>query len=98
MSILQPGDVKAIADMARLGLDEDDVQRFGAEVVKVLEYAQKMSEVNTDGVVPTTHPVSYGKNVMRKDEARPSMDKEDVLMNAPQEEKGYFKVPRILEE
>ncbi|MNC79246.1 Aspartyl/glutamyl-tRNA(Asn/Gln) amidotransferase subunit C [compost metagenome] len=62
----------------------------------ILKYAEKLNELDTDEVEPTTH-VLHVSNVMREDEVRPSLSLDEVMLNAPEEEEGQFKVPAVLE-
>jgi len=89
-------EVEHVANLARLALSEDEKEALAAQLNKILEYADKLKELNTEGVNPTAHPLPV-KNVFREDEVRPSLPVEDVLSNAPQREGDYFKVPRIVE-
>lgn len=90
-------EVERIADLARLGLDEDEIDQFAEELSEVLRYAESLKEVPTDDVEPSIHPTSF-VNVLRPDVVRPSLTKEQVLANAPDVEDGHFRVPRVLEE
>ena len=94
---LSPEDVQHIATLARVGLSEDDVARFGEQLSQILEYFQRLGEVNTDDVPPTPYPLPL-HNVMRDDASRPSYDREDVLANAPEREDDFFRVEAVLEE
>ncbi|GIO69158.1 Asp-tRNA(Asn)/Glu-tRNA(Gln) amidotransferase subunit GatC [Paenibacillus sp. JTLBN-2024] len=89
-------DVQHVAKLARLNLSADEEQKFTEQLNAILQYAEKLNELDTDGVEPTTHvlPVS---NVMREDVKRESLPIEKVMLNAPEEEDGQFKVPAVLE-
>ncbi|MDR0270925.1 Asp-tRNA(Asn)/Glu-tRNA(Gln) amidotransferase subunit GatC [Paenibacillus sp.] len=89
-------DVQHVAKLARLNLSEEEEQMFTGQLNAILQYAEKLNELDTDGVEPTTHvlPVS---NVMREDVQRESLSIEKVMANAPEEEDGQFKVPAVLE-
>ncbi|BFH65263.1 MULTISPECIES: Asp-tRNA(Asn)/Glu-tRNA(Gln) amidotransferase subunit GatC [Paenibacillus] len=89
-------DVQHVAKLARLNLSTDEEQMFTEQLNAILQYAEKLNELDTDGVEPTTHvlPVS---NVMREDVQRESLPIEKVMANAPEEEDGQFKVPAVLE-
>jgi aspartyl-tRNA(Asn)/glutamyl-tRNA(Gln) amidotransferase subunit C len=89
-------DVEHVAGLARLTLSEEEKQQFAAQLNKILQYAGKLDELNTDGVEPTSHVMPIA-NVMREDAVRPSLPLERVLLNAPDEEDGQFKVPAVLE-
>jgi len=89
-------DVQHVAKLARLNLSAEEEQVFTEQLNAILQYAEKLNELDTDDVEPTTHvlPVS---NVMREDVKRESLPIEKVMLNAPEEEDGQFKVPAVLE-
>ncbi len=89
-------DVEHVALLSRLELGESDVAKFTGQLNAILDYIDVLSKVDTAGVEPTAHVLPL-KNVMRADEPRPSLPRELALANAPEQEDGYFKVPRILE-
>ncbi len=97
MAAIERKDVEYVADLARLALDEEEKALFQTQLGQILEYAEALAEVETEGVEPTAHAVPL-QNVLREDVARPSLPKEDVLKNAPDQRDGFFIVPRILEE
>ncbi|HEX6595209.1 MAG TPA: Asp-tRNA(Asn)/Glu-tRNA(Gln) amidotransferase subunit GatC [Bacillota bacterium] len=88
--------VKHVADLARLAITEEEVDMFTEHLRSMAVYKDKLSEVHTDGVQPTTHGVDV-KNVLRKDEPKQWLTQEEVLKNAPDQEDGQFRVPSILE-
>jgi len=90
-------EVQHIALLARVGLSEEDIARFREQLSEILDYFQRLRQVNTDDVPPTAHTLPL-HNVMRSDEPRPSFDKEEVLANAPQRQDDLFQVQAILEE
>jgi aspartyl-tRNA(Asn)/glutamyl-tRNA(Gln) amidotransferase subunit C len=89
-------DVEHVAKLARLDLSEDEKSMFTEQLNAILKYAEKLNALNTDGVEPTSHAMPLS-NVMREDEVRPSLPIEKVILNAPDEEDGQFKVPAVLE-
>lgn len=89
-------DVENVALLSRLEMKEDDVEKFTGQLNAILDYIDVLSKVDTSGVEPTAHVLPL-KNVMRADEAQPSLPRELALANAPEQEDGYFKVPKILE-
>ncbi len=89
-------DVEHVALLSRLELGENDVEKFTGQLNAILDYIDVLNKVDTAGVEPTAHVLPL-KNVMRADETRPSLPRELALANAPEQEDGYFKVPRILE-
>lgn len=89
-------DVEHVALLSRLELGENDVAKFTGQLNAILDYIDVLNKVDTSGVEPTAHVLPV-KNVMRADEAKPSLPRELALANAPEQEDGYFKVPKILE-
>lgn len=97
MAEIERKDVEYVAELARLALNESEKELFQSQLGQILEYADVLADVDTEGVEPMAHAVPV-HNVLRGDRARPSLSKEKVLKNAPDEQDGFFKVPRILEE
>lgn len=93
---IQLQDVEHVAKLARLDLSNEEKERYTEQLNAILKYAEKLNELNTDDVTPTTHVLPI-RNVMREDEARPSLPIEKVMANAPEEEEGQFRVPAVLE-
>jgi aspartyl-tRNA(Asn)/glutamyl-tRNA(Gln) amidotransferase subunit C len=89
-------DVENVALLSRLELDENNIEKLTGQMNAILDYVDMLSKVNTEGVEPTAHVLPL-KNVMRADEAKPSLPRELALANAPEQEDGYFKVPKIME-
>lgn len=93
---IQVNDVEHVAKLARLNLTEEEREMFTGQLNAILQYAEKLNELDTDQVEPTTH-VLHLSNVMREDEVRESLPQEKVFRNAPEEEDGQFKVPAVLD-
>ncbi len=93
---LTPEEVKHIATLARVGLTDDEISRLQSQLSDILDYFQRLQEVDTEGLPPTAHTLSL-HNVLRDDEPQPSFDKEDILANAPRREGDLFRVRAILE-
>lgn len=91
-----PFDVKYVAHLARLSLTPDEERKFGAQLGQVLQYIEKLKELNVEGVEPTAHAVQF-TNVTRPDEPRASLPHEEALRNAPAQAGGLFVVPKIVE-
>lgn len=89
-------DVEQVALLSRLELDESDMDKFTGQLNAILEYVDVLNRADTQGVEPTAHVLPL-KNVMRPDEVRPSLARDLALSNAPEQEDGYFKVPKIME-
>jgi aspartyl-tRNA(Asn)/glutamyl-tRNA(Gln) amidotransferase subunit C len=81
-----------VARLARLRLAEDELDRMSRELSSVLDHIEKISELELDGVPPTSHVIDV-ENVMRADEPRPSRPVERVLAEAPDPADGGFRVP-----
>lgn len=94
--IIDKDTVKYIANLAKLNIEEQNIVKFTDEFNKIIDYINKLSEVNTDNVAPTSHVLEMF-NVLREDFVVPSLDENEVFKNAPDTEKGHFKVPRIVE-
>jgi aspartyl-tRNA(Asn)/glutamyl-tRNA(Gln) amidotransferase subunit C len=89
-------DVPYVAHLARLKLTPEEEQKIGAQLGDILGYIEKLKQVDVAGVEPTAHPFPL-VNVMRPDEALPSLPHEAALRNAPQQAGGLFVVPKIVE-
>jgi aspartyl-tRNA(Asn)/glutamyl-tRNA(Gln) amidotransferase subunit C len=89
-------DISYVAHLARLELSEEEKQQFSAQLKDILAYVDKLGELDVTGVEPTAHAVPL-TNVLRKDEARPSIEREKVLRNAPQQAQHLFIMPKIVE-
>ncbi|MDR3592556.1 MAG: Asp-tRNA(Asn)/Glu-tRNA(Gln) amidotransferase subunit GatC [Negativicutes bacterium] len=89
-------DVENVALLSRLELGESDIVKFTGQLNAILEYVDMLDKVNTDGVQPTAHVLPL-KNVMRPDAVKPSLTRDEALANAPEQEDGYFKVPKVME-
>ncbi len=89
-------DVEHVAKLARLDLTNEEKVTFNDQLNAILKYVEKLNELDTDKILPTTH-VMHVSNVMRQDEMKPSLPIEKVLFNAPDEEEGQIKVPAVLE-
>jgi aspartyl-tRNA(Asn)/glutamyl-tRNA(Gln) amidotransferase subunit C len=89
-------DVLHVANLARLALSEEETELCTAQLKRILGYVEKLSELKTEGVEPTSYTVPIAR-VMREDRVTGSLSKEEALKNAPASEKGFFKVPQIIE-
>lgn len=81
-----------MARLARLRLDDDEVERAARELSSILEHVDRIGRLDLEGVEPTSHVVAL-ENVLRPDEPRPSWPKEAVLEPAPDSADGAFRVP-----
>lgn len=89
-------EVEHVARLARLALQDDELERLTGQMDAILGYVEQLNELNTEGIVPTAHAVPM-ENAFRTDEARPSIGIEKALQNAPAAAEGAFKVPKVIE-
>jgi aspartyl-tRNA(Asn)/glutamyl-tRNA(Gln) amidotransferase subunit C len=89
-------EVLYVADLARLDLDEASIDKFAGQIATILDYVDKLNEVDTAGVRPTSHAISL-TNAFRADEQEQHLERDKALANAPQKEEGNFVVPKIIE-
>ena len=90
-------DISKVARLARIALTEERLAEYGEQLTAILEAAEQVQALPTEGVEPTSHPLPF-TNAFRADEVTGSLPREDVLAGAPETEDGYFRVPRILDE
>jgi aspartyl-tRNA(Asn)/glutamyl-tRNA(Gln) amidotransferase subunit C len=89
-------EVEHVAVLARLKFNEEEKERFTLQLNAILEYMEKLGELNTAQVEPTYHAVAQS-NVFREDAVQPALPREVTLANAPDAEGGLFRVPKIIE-
>jgi aspartyl-tRNA(Asn)/glutamyl-tRNA(Gln) amidotransferase subunit C len=89
-------EVEHIADLARLALSDEEVARYQGQLSTILEHFEHLQELETDDIPPTASVLPL-RSVMRADEARPPLERERILQNAPEARDGCFKVPAVLE-
>ena len=89
-------DIEHIALLARLSLTEEEKELFGVQLSRVLDYMEKLNELDTDNIEPTSH-VLHISNVMREDTPKDSITREDALFNAPDRTEKFYRVPKIIE-
>jgi aspartyl-tRNA(Asn)/glutamyl-tRNA(Gln) amidotransferase subunit C len=90
-------DVAHVAQLARLRLSDDELERFTDQLGAVLDHAADVAALELDDLPPTAHPYPL-RNVMRPDEVGPTLERDEVLAEAPDAEDHKFKVPPILGE
>lgn len=88
-------DVEHVALLARLELTEEEKATYTQQLNAILHSMDKLQELDTSNVTPTAHVLPL-HNVFREDVVKPSMDRDSVLQNAPWEEEGQFRVPKIV--
>ena len=86
--------VQHVAKLARLTLTEEETSLYANQLSKIFDYIDQLNEVNTEGVEPMTQPIPT-VNVMREDIMKKQYERDEMLKNAPHEEYGFFRVPKI---
>lgn len=89
-------DVEHVARLARLELTPGEKDLFAGQMDAILGYVEKLKEVNTEGIVPTSHAVPM-ENAFRDDVVSPSIGLEKALANAPDRSGSFFAVPKVIE-
>lgn len=97
LSELTTDQVAHVSKLARLDLTPEETEGFRKDLSSIVGYIERLRQVDTSQV-PATLGVQPHVNVLRQDEARPSLGPDGVLANAPQRENDAFQIPRILEE
>ncbi len=95
MASLTRADVEHVAHLARLGMTVDELTRLEGELNHIVDLYARLAELDTDAIPPTAQVIEL-ENILREDVARPSMEPERVLANAPQRDGDAFVVPAIL--
>lgn len=90
-------DVAHVAELARLALSDDELDHFTEQLAAVLDHARDVEGLDVADVPPTAHPFEL-VNVLRPDEVRPTLDRDEVMGQAPAAEAGQFRVPPVLGE
>lgn len=90
-------EVEHVARLARLRLSAEELEQMRTDLSRILGYIDMLKEVDVSDVPPTAQ-VTDLFNVMREDQARPSLPREDALANAPEQQDGMFRVKAIFEE
>jgi len=93
--LINKEEVEYIANLANLRIDEGDKELFTRQLGDILNYVEKLNELDTEGVIPTAYTVPM-KNVLREDRVAPSIPREKALANAPDNVQGQFRVPKII--
>ena len=97
MERISSNEVKKVAELARLELNESEIQQHAEQLEKILDYIKQLEKINTDNISCTTRAIEV-INVLRKDEKKKYENFEDLLDLAPSRENKYFKVPKIINE
>jgi aspartyl-tRNA(Asn)/glutamyl-tRNA(Gln) amidotransferase subunit C len=89
-------EVLHVATLARLNIDESLIDTFADQLGDILEYVKTLDKLDTKDVPPTFHAVDKS-NAFREDKTTGHLDRESALSNAPEEDDGYFIVPKVIE-
>ncbi len=90
-------DVEYIAKLSKLKLNEEELEGYTKDLNQILEYIDKLNELDTSDVEPLSHPLET-KNVMREDQPVTSIEREKALKNAPKSNEEFFKVPKVIKQ
>lgn len=88
--------IRKLAHLARLEFNEEKEQEVLGDLNKILNWVDKLRELDTDNIEPLTH-MTAEVNVMREDAAKNTITHEEALLNAPKKDSDYFRVPKVLE-
>lgn len=89
-------DIAHVARLARLGLSEEELEGYRAQLADILEHAARVQSLEGDPAVEASHPLRF-ENAFRDDEIRPSLDRDEVLSQAPETTDGFFVAPPAME-
>ncbi len=89
-------EIERVALLARIKLAEGEKELFSKQLGSILKYIDKLNELDTKDVEPTSHVLSI-KNIFREDSTIPSLSKDKALMNAPDSTGDFYRVPKIIE-
>ena len=87
--------VQHVANLARLELEPQAVEKMASQLATILAYVQKLSEVDTTGIEPTSHAIAL-TNAFREDQIHDHLKLENAVANAPEKEDGSFVVPKVI--
>jgi aspartyl-tRNA(Asn)/glutamyl-tRNA(Gln) amidotransferase subunit C len=94
---LTQDEVRHVAELAKLRLTEAEIEQFAGQLSAILDYAERLQEVDTSSVPPTPYVLPL-VNVMAADEPRPGLSNTEALANAPDSDEGFFRVRAVFEE
>ena len=89
-------EVRHIAELARLKLTDEELETYRVQLSSILDHVDSLQDLDTSGIPPTSS-VLPPQTVLRQDEPRPGLTLDQVLKNAPDAEKGQFRVPPVLD-
>lgn len=88
-------EITHITRLIKLGLDENEFELVADQLNRLLEYIERLDEIDTSEVEPTFHVIPRS-NVFREDTVRPSLSREESLANAPERTENFFVVPKVM--
>ena len=97
MKRISSDEVKKVAQLARLELNESEIQQHAEQLEKILDYINQLEKINTENIPCTTRAIEV-VNVLRKDQKKDYENTEELLELAPSRESKFFKVPKIISE
>ena len=97
MKRISSDEVRKVAQLARLELNESEINQHAEQLEKILEYIKQLEKINTEDIPCTTRAIEV-VNVLRKDEKKNYENSEEILDLAPSRENKFFKVPKIINE
>ena len=89
-------EVSHVARLAKLALSGDEKAAYTRQLEQILTHIDQLNEVDTKGIEPTSHAI-FIENIFREDEVKPSLPLDRALGNAPDQDKAFFRVPKIIE-
>ncbi len=95
MTKISSSDVRKVAQLARLELQEDQIETYTKQIEEILTYVDQLQEIETENIPPTMRAVEV-VNAMREDQIEVNCSREDILNQAPHREGDFFRVPKIL--
>lgn len=96
MATITKEEVRHVAHLARLAITEEEVEHFTEQLAKIVQFADKLNELDTTNVEPTTHVLPL-ENVLREDKSVAGLDRNVMMKNVKEQEAGQVKVPAIME-
>jgi len=94
--MISENDVKYVAGLSRIHLQDKDIHKFTKELEAILKYIDKLEELDVSNVEPTSHALPLN-NVFREDMEKPSLEQESALKISVEKHNGSFKVPKVIE-
>jgi len=92
---ITPQEVSHVASLARLHMSQQEVDSMAEQLDEILTYVAKLNELDTEGIIPTTHAISI-VNAFREDEVKTSLSRDEALTNGPGQNGEAFVVPRVI--